>query len=243
VSPEPVSAGPRVRELRAASRRALLWRLGQAVAVAVAVAAAGWLAFLSPVLALDPDRIAVVSEGELDLAAAQDVIADVSGVPLPRIGIRSLEKRLEEIPTVHTATVSRRWPDGLSVELVARQPVAAVPGDAGFVVFDREGVELGTSPAPPPGIPVVNVPLGENTARILAAALHVIAGLPEDLRATVTGVSAQSDASITFTLSGGATVRWGTDTDNELKLAVLQTLRQVPARIYDVSTPRAPLTE
>jgi len=238
------SLSQRVREVESATRRVLLRRAAAVAAAVAVVVAVGWVAFLSPVFALDPDRVSVSGpEGQVDLAAARIVTDSLAGVPLPRLDVGDLEARIEEIPSVLDAAVRREWPRGLAVALTPRVPVAAVPGDGGVVLFGVDGVQIGSAAGAPPGVPVVDVPINEDTARVLAAVLDVLAVMPPELRAEVAGAAATSDASITFTLTGGATVRWGTNADNDLKLAVLQTLRQVAARVYDVSTPRAPITE
>lgn len=214
-----------------------------AAAIAVTVALA-WTAFGSPLFSLDPHRIAVTARGEgVDLAAAQAIVSESAGVPLPRLRTTAMERRLEELTGVRTALVERAWPRGLTVSLDARVPVVAVPADGGVALFDADGVDLGIVETAPPGIPVMDVPLGSDTSRTLTAALAVLASLPEDLRGQVTGVAAPAAEQITLTLGDGAVVHWGDNTENDLKASVLATLRQVPASLYDVSTPRRPVTQ
>jgi cell division protein FtsQ len=50
---------------------------------------------------------------------------------------------------------------------------------------DQDGVQVGRADAPPEGLPVVQVPVGE--ARILASTLGVLESLPADLLAAIGG--------------------------------------------------------
>lgn len=243
VSAASPSLAARMGERAASTRRVLLRRAGIVAALLAGALAVAWLAFASPLLALDPARVVVTApEGQVDLAAALAVVDAHAGTPLPRLDTRGIAASLEEIPSVRTAVIERQWPQGLAVAIEPRTGVVAVPSDEGFAVFDAEGVHITTVAAAPAGIPIVDVPIGEDTSRILATALAVLASLPEALRAEVGALSAATTDSIEFVLADGATVRWGDDSEAELKVSVLQTLRQVQAAYYDVSTPRRPIT-
>lgn len=242
--PQPLpSLQVRLLERTRAARRASLRRIGMVALVASAAVALLWVAFASPLFAFDPTRLTVEDPGgTAENAVVQEFADAYAGVPLPRLDTSGLADRLEGEPGIRTAVVQRVWPRGLVVTLEPRLPAAAVPAEEGMVLFDAEGVRIGVG-APPEGIPVVDVPLGEeDTARTLQAALAVLAALPDELRPQVAGVSATNADSITLTLSDGATVRWGGNAENELKARVLETLRQLPASVYDISTPRRPIT-
>lgn len=229
----------RVRAARAAVRHRL-WTL---IAWAVVLGGLGWVVFFSPVFALDTEAVALDAPAEqVDTAAVMAVVGSQAGTPLPRLGTSALRQELLQIPSVADATVDRRWPDGLRIAVTARVAAAAVPSEAGFEVYGLDGVRIATVAEQPPAIPVVAVPIGDDTPRVLTAVLDVLASMPADLRASLTGAAAETVDSITFTLSDGATVFWGSATENDLKAAVLAALRQVPARVFDVSTPRTPVT-
>ena len=161
---------------------------------AVLVGALGWLLFLSPVLALDPELVQV--EGAGSVVAVDQVLGVVdahAGTPLPRLDTVRLRDQVLDVPGVREARVTRDWPHGLVVELVAREPVAAVPeqsgaptqGAAGFALLDMDGVQVGRVDAAPDGLPVVDVPVGDE--RTLTAVLSVLQRLPADLLAQVAG--------------------------------------------------------
>ncbi|WP_449385349.1 cell division protein FtsQ/DivIB [Cellulomonas soli] len=235
---------------RARARRVLARRqVAGVVGGAVLLGALGWLLLLSPVLALDVDEVVVDGAGAVvAVDAVMAAVAPYDQTPLPRLDTVGLRDRVLEVPGVREAKVTRVWPHGLKVQLVAREPVAAVPAaagePAGFALLDMDGVQVGRVDAAPEGLPVVDVPVGD--ARTLGAVLQVLEQLPADLLAQVGGVSAQTQDTVTMTLRDGVRVDWGSAQDTALKVAVLTALRASPsttgATVFDVSAPTLPIT-
>jgi cell division protein FtsQ len=237
---------------RARARRTVARRKVVLSACAVVTAGAlGWLLLLSPVLALEPAEVEVRGAGTV--VAVDQVLAVVDthgGTPLPRLDTVALRDHVLEVPGVREARVTRAWPHGLTVVLVAREPVAAVPerteaGVApGFALLDMDGVQVGRVDVAPEGLPVVDVPVGDK--RALHAVLSVLQQLPADLLAQVQAVSAHTQDAVTMTLRDGVEVDWGSAVETPLKIAVLATLRASAATqgaaVFDVSAPRLPIT-
>ncbi|MBO0925698.1 FtsQ-type POTRA domain-containing protein [Cellulomonas sp. zg-ZUI199] len=252
VRPAVVSTTSRERFAeRARARRNLARRqvVGGAAGV-VGVGALGWLLLLSPVLALDVTQLEVTGAGTV--VAVDQVVAVVherAGTPLPRLDTVGLRDRVLEVPGVREARVVRQWPRGLAVQLVSREPVAAVPEEApatGLVLLDEQGVQVGRADAAPAGLPVVDVPVGDE--RTLSAVLHVLEQLPPDLLGQVASVAAASQDTVTMQLrDGGPRIDWGSAEQTPLKLAVLAALRAAPeaagASVFDVSAPQMPITK
>lgn len=261
VRPPVVSQGSAARFAeRARARRRLAWRQILLVAGSVVVVAGvAWVLLFSPVLALDREQVAVTGAGTVvAVDQVRAVVDEEAGTPLTRLDTARLRSALLDVPGVRDVVLTRDWPHGLSVALVSREPVAAVPesadvveragdaggsGGAGYALVDEEGVQVGRADAPPEGLPVVEVPVGE--ARILAAALGVLHALPEPLLADIGQVSAGTQDTVSFVLRDGATVEWGSAQDASLKAAVLQALRAAPETAgsarYDVSAPTMPV--
>lgn len=246
---------------RARARRNLARRQILLVgASTVLVGALGWLLFVSPVLALDPVQVHV--EGAGTVVAVDQVLGVVqahAATPLPRLDTVGLRDEVLEVPGVREARVTREWPHGLAVVLVAREPVAAVPepvgaadgapqgaqpAPAGFALLDMDGVQVGRVDAAPEGLPVVDVPVGDK--RTLGAVLSVLQQLPAELLAQVGGVSALTQDTVTMSLRDDVQVNWGSASETPLKVAVLSALRAsaaaAGATIIDVSAPRLPIT-
>lgn len=243
----------RARAHRRLTQRRILIVLG----ALVAAGGLAWLLFFSPVLALHAAQVQVTgADSVVAVDQVQAVVDARDRVPLPRLDTAALRSELLEVPGVRDATVTREWPHGLSVALAAREPVAAVPEGSdvaqsaegtptgtGFALVDEEGVQVGRADEAPEGLPVVEVPVGEE--RVLSAVLGVLEQLPADLLAQVGQVSATTQDSVNFTLRDGAAVEWGSSQDSALKAAVLSALRAAPETAgstrYDVSAPTMPV--
>lgn len=259
VAPGVVSArsAERFAERARARRRLAVRQLVLVGSGVLAVGGLAWLLLVSPVLALDPARVTISGAGTV---VAVDQVAAVVGAraqtPLPRLDTVALRDALLEVPGVRGARVMRDWPQGLVVELVSREPVAAVPEEpgatvsgpegpgAGFALLDMEGVQVGRVDVAPEGLPVVTVPVGD--ARTLGAVLTVLEALPPDLLGQVAQVSAQTQDTVGMTLRDGVEVQWGSAQQTALKIAVLQALRAAPSsagsQMFDVSAPTLPIT-
>lgn len=232
---------------RSAMRRRLTRRKVMWAAVGAGVAGAlAWLLFLSPVLALDVSKVEVTGQGSVvDPTAVLAVVAPLDGTPLPRLDTVELRRSILDVPGVRAAEVVRRWPHGLRITIVSREPVAAVPDAEGVVLLDVDGVQVGRAAEAPAGLPVITVPLGDDT-RAMTAVLGVLQRLPDDLAAQVASASASSQDTVQLVLADGAEVEWGSADQTALKARVLQTLRAAPASagaaVYDVSAPTMPIT-
>jgi cell division protein FtsQ len=235
----------RLAEKAAADRRLLLHRLGVALAVLALVGGAAWVLLFSPLLALQGDKIELAGvEGHVDAAEVRAAVEPEIGTPLLRVDTSAVADRVATLPAVERAQVARSWPDGVTVTVVPRQPVAAAPVEGGWVLLDDDGVQVTTVPEVPADLPEVTVPLSTSaeTAPALEAVLSVLGALPPDLLGQVAQAGATSADHVTLTLADGATVRWGDAGESELKVEVLLVLRQQPAGVYDVSVPRSPTT-
>ncbi|MCB2178057.1 MAG: cell division protein FtsQ/DivIB [Actinomycetales bacterium] len=222
--------------------RVLAWS-----AAGVVVAALAWLLLLSPVLALQADEVAVRVEGDravVDVTAVTTILTNLAGTPLPRLDTVGVRREVLDVPGVRAASVTRSWPHGVLVTVVARDPVAAVPEGGGYALLDAEGVQVGRSDDAPKDLPVVTVPLDDPAA--MTAVLLVLQQLPADLAADVTGASAENQDAVRLSLSDGTTVEWGSADQSALKAAVVRTLRASKAaagvKVYDVSAPTLPIT-
>lgn len=234
----------RVAMRRRLTRRKVVWTAATVGALAVVA----WVLFWSPVLALHVAEVQVVGEGTVvDPAAVMAAVTPLDGTPLPRLDTVELRRQVLDVPGVRAAEVARLWPHGLRITVVSREPVAAVPATSGdgFVLLDVEGVQVGRATAPPAGLPVIAVPVGDDT-RAMTAVLAVLQGLPPDLAAQVSAASADSEDTVRLTLADGAQVEWGSADQPALKARVLATLRAAPASagaaVYDVSAPTLPIT-
>ncbi len=204
-----------------------------------------WVLLWSPVLGLRADDVQVSGAGGVvDVQQVRAVVGAHDGTPLPRLDLGAVRAAVLDVPGVRAVEVSRDWPHGVVLGLVAREPVAAVPDGTGFGLLDDEGVQVGRVDTAPNGLPVVDVPADD--PRTVTAVLAVLHGLPPGLLADVGSVSAQSLDTVRLGLRDGTQVEWGSADQTALKAAVLQALRAAPqsagARVVDVSAPTLPVT-
>ncbi|GAA1969628.1 hypothetical protein GCM10009718_01450 [Isoptericola halotolerans] len=231
---------------RSAMRRHRSWRMVVAAVLAlVLLGGAGWVVGWSDLLALESGGVTVSGEGStVDADAVRETVEAAVGTPLVRVDTGALRDEILAMRGVKDVTVARSWPRGIDVALTARVPVAAVPDGGRYVLLDDEGVRVGSRKKVPSSLPVVSVPLDEESAGSLRAALAVVSALPADLAREVEQVSAQTQDDVETLLRDGVSVRWGGETNLPLKLEVVLTLREVAqdAGVIDVSSPELPVT-
>jgi len=211
------------------------------VLVGLLVWAVGWTSLLSV--------REVVVEGPPSVSAAdvRRAAGDLGGVPLARVDLGAIEARVEQLPAVAGATVTRSWPATVRVVVVARVPVVAIKSTDGVALVDSSGAVARTVASPPPGLPLLRTggsAAADQEARTpqALAAISVVATLPADLRTKVVAAGAVGPEDVRLTLLGGAVVRWGGTGEGSLKSSVLRALLKQPAKVYDVSAPLLPTT-
>jgi cell division protein FtsQ len=229
-------AGARPSGARHRGRRVL------AVGLALVIlAVAGW-ALLGPTL-LVVRHVQVTGAGaQVPAAAVREAARIPLGTPLARLDGAAAQRRVDRLPAVLSAHVSRSFPDTVVIAVRPRVPALAVPTAGGFALVDSYGVTVSSAAAVPAGMPVLTSPppVLRGSPAVRAAAL-VIEHLPAQLRAAVSSVSA-TGVTVTLRLAGGITVVWGGPGEAAQKAAVLSELLSTHARYYDVSDPSTAVT-
>ena len=136
-------------------RRLVGWLVGMGL-----VAGVIWL-FRSPLLSVDRVDVSgvVASNAATDLAESGVVV----GVPLISVDVSEVEARLEQDPWVVQASVARRWPHAVEVEVTERIPVAWVRGRSGTGRLAIDGVVV-SGGEPPEGAPLIESDLSTPVA-------------------------------------------------------------------------------
>jgi cell division protein FtsQ len=222
-----VAVHPRIRSrrievLRDAGRR----RLRRAVVVVgvACVLLAAAAVVRSPLL--DVDEVATTG-GDHTTAEQVRLAAGIGrGTPMVGLDTRAAERRVEALPWVADATVTRTWPGGVHVTIDERTAVATVPaGESRWAVVDAEGRVLDVTDVAPPGLPTLSGVaggLGEGRSLPDASddALTVLSALVEALPGGVAGVSTELDV----TLGYGGVVRFGSTAELDDKVVALETV-------------------
>jgi cell division protein FtsQ len=248
---------PRIRQRRVAirrreGRRRLTWVV--AVVVVVAVVAAGWGLLHTGWFSAD----AVTVEGPHPQTSTAAILgaAHLEGRP-PLISVNSGADaaRVEALPYIASAQVSRHWPDGVTVTVTERVPtlVMAGPGSS-WSILDGDGRTLQVVTARPAGLVVLVVHtdgggmtparVGHTLAPEADGAVTVCRTLPAAFAAQVVSVTAAPDGTISLDLNSGITVQLGAATDLDAKYedvaSIIAHASLIGAKVIDVSVPQSP---
>lgn len=197
-------------------------RIGASLAFAGAIAGLVALYF-SPVLRVQEVEVggaATVSAADVEARAALD------GASLLTANLHAAESRVEELPMVKEATITRAWPQTVRIAIVERTPWAVWQAGSRNYTVDEDGVVL--EAAAPDGAPVISV-LGadvrlepgqsvDQDAVTLARALTE--QVPAELALNVATFEWSGDSGLTLTTDAGYRVVLGDSQDMEYKLAV-----------------------
>ena len=235
-----------------APRRRTPWR-----AAFIALAGLGILAGVA--WALLGSRLLVVrsiSVTGTHLVSSAQVLAaaDVPlGTPLMRVNTTQVERRVEAIRQVAAASVTKNWPDHLTITVKERVPVLAVRmAGGGYDLVDPAGVIVRWSAALPAALPLFRTALPGAALRGdagLAATSAVLTELPSWLfesvaEVAVTGVPSGSgtEQQVTLYLRDHKTVVWGGTDRAAQKDRELAILMRNPGSYFDVSAPGTAVT-
>jgi cell division protein FtsQ len=213
--------------------RILLWT----AILTVAGVGLGLLLYFTPIMsarAIVVTGLDVVTEQEVDDAAAVKL-----GTPLLQINTDAVAERVATIRRVASCRVQREYPSTLRITVVERTPVVVKDYADGPHLFDRDGVDIVTAPAPT-SLPYLDTDNPSPSDPPTKAALAVLLSLRPEVAGQVVRIAAPSVASITLTLVDGRVVVWGTNDRTEQKAEKLAALLTQPGRTFDVSSPDLP---
>jgi cell division protein FtsQ len=224
---------------RRSLRRKLLLALAALLVVAL-VAGAVWVVFWSSYVTV---RSAQVSGNGSVGTARIERAADVPvGTPLARVDLDAIRKRVEAIPAVKSADVSRAWPHRVRVVVTERVPIAVVNRGDGLRALDADGVMFGSYAKMPKRLPLVRTQ-PDTPTEALAEGGKVIGSLPASVAARVATIEVDSIDQISLVLHNGRRVVWGSAEQSAQKAEVLAVLLSRPGQVIDVTVPGRPTTE
>jgi len=240
---------PRIRArraevLRGQARRRLRVALGALIVLAVLVGC--WALLHSRAFSA---RVVTVV-GAVHTPASEIIAAAGLADHPPLIDVTSAATaRLERLPWVAQATVTREWPDGVRIHVVERSPVAAVSDGGRWMLVARSGKVLARVAAPPAAVVHVSSPaapgLPGTTMPSARPALQVAASLPVAFKSQVASVDAGPRGTVTLHLTSGLTVDLGSTAELERKYediaAILAGAKLTSGDVIDVAAPAAPI--
>jgi len=165
------------------------------------------------------------------------------GDKLARVETRAVAANFENLDWVEDAKVSRNWIDGkVTIAITERTPVAIFNN----IAIDSKGESFAIREAPVE--PLVRV-----EATDLAAAKRAVAfltSLPVDLKSALTVIKVRGSGALVLVVNNSGKqleIRWGSDSDNALKIKVYKALISLPENAdikrIDVSAPHAPIVK
>lgn len=218
------------------------------VALAVAVLAVGAWAVLwfTPVATVKEIRVEGVVNG--DAAAISEATGITVGEQLARVDTDAAARSVAGQPWVEKVTVSRSWPSTVTVDVVEHRGVAHIRATDGEHLFNAEGREFLVGPPPPGSVELVRVPRvaeprpGELDAdpAVVRAALEVLAGLPEPVRAEVARIDAPGATRIALQLHDGRDIYFGSSDRAPEKGRAAEIVMGREGQHWDVSNPVVP---
>lgn len=222
-----VPIDPRIRTRRDQVRRDGSRRRRRHAAIGLAVVGALIAGVgLSRSSLLDVERIEVVGARHTSPEAVRSALGIDRGDAMIGIDGGHAAHMVEALPWVARAEVERNWPGTVRILVQEREPIATIELVKGrFALVDRTGRVLDVgSERPPALLALTDVPgriaEGGRLPSETHAALDVIADAQEQMPGAFTTVSTGLDA----ILRSGATVRFGSADELDLKLVAVATV-------------------
>jgi cell division septal protein FtsQ len=165
------------------------------------------------------------------------------GERLARVEPRAISTKIEMLDWVKSADVSRNWINGkVVISLTPRTPIAIYKDQ----VIDSSGSSFVPQGEPPQGLIEIHAASIEDAVKAVA----FFTELPEELNSSLTVVKVRATGALVLLVENNGKkveLRWGTDSDNELKTKVYKALIALPENAdikrVDVSAPHAPIVK
>ena len=232
----------RIDVMRAKGRRRL--RLLLLIIAVLSLGVGGY--FLSKSSLFDVDEI-VIEGVSTELEGEVREAADINkGKPLLEVDTSSSSKRIEAIPWVREARISRSWGGTITIRVSTREPVAAFLSEEGWVVVDIEGRVLDKEDELPYDLlpieeEVGSLSIGEWAPEQVIPLIQVAGTISTELTGDVSSIKGGNQ--IELLLFGGGKILFGDSSDIEEKaLAAATILSQVDQSSVLHIDVRAPLT-
>ncbi|MGO3146913.1 MAG: FtsQ-type POTRA domain-containing protein [Leucobacter sp.] len=217
--------------------------------VYIASAAVGALVLFVALGAFTP----LMSVRDVQVEGAQSVnVEEVSqslqrfeGVPLALVDENDVLRALEGFPLIQRFAVERVPPHTLLVRIEERVPAIALEEKGVYRQYDAAGVLVAEGAELPVGVPLGEGSLRATSSPAFHAASKIVRDLPTDIRSQLVSAKATSTQDVTFVMSSGVEVFWGSAEETRRKALVLTTLlSSLEGRAVshiDVSSSSAPI--
>ena len=211
------------------------------------VLGAGWWVTNSPVF--DMRSLAIQGNGHLSVRQVATLAGLDANTNVMWLSQRAVERRLEADPWILDATITRRLPSGITIDVVERVPTAVTQGDRPMLVAG-DGMVLGAASSPAsarlPAIAAPTHPAAVGDRLPVSPELTAAAVLPPSVRPLVGVITRDGDGALVLLMRDGVTVYFGDASDVAAKATALRTVlawaaqHSVQFRYVDVRAPAVP---
>lgn len=220
------------------------WLIGGGLVAIIALVVA--VVWFSPWLVVKNIDVEGVVHGD------KDAIVEASGITenqkLIRLNTNAAARSVAGQPWVDSVTISRSWPQGVTISVREFAPVVFIRATDGEHLFSAKGEEFVTAPPPPGVIEVVDAPRVDEPVdgkidpepRVIKAVLDVVKALPEPVAHRVERISAPSEAEIKLFLTDGYEVYFGSSDNATEKARATEIVLSRDEKTWNVSNPRLP---
>lgn len=222
--PRPVKGHILLDEKAERRLRRIRWRrIGVALGLMFGIAGMVGLYF-SPLLRVQSVEVVGATTVNPDFVAQ---IADLEGESMLRVSPAQIESEIERLPMVLNATVKRKWPNSVRIEISERQPWGLWQSGGEQYVIDAEGFVL-SGVAAPEGAPLIvdagpprNLVAGDRIDSDAVLFTHTLyRRVPEQLSLTISALQYSQETGLTLFTDAGYSVVLGDSQNSEYKLAV-----------------------
>ena len=252
----PQTINPRIRERRESVERSRTQKRLRLAGIAVAAVALVALAvgllytpwFGAKVVTITgahpntPDRTIVAAAGLLH----HPPLINVDPIPTA--------VRVESLPYIASAQVTRHWPDTVVIHVTERVPVMVMSGpNASWSILDGNGRTLAVTPVRPalpvlivhaPAGPVPPAPVGATVGVAANSGLTVARTLPPAFAGQVVSITVAADGTVSLALNSHLVVLLGTVSNLNAKYedvaAIIAHASLRGAHTIDVTVPQSP---
>lgn len=220
--------------------------VGIAVIAAVIVGAVVWFTPLTSIKNVEVNGVVHANAEELQKASGIE-----AGQNLAKLDSAGAAKKVAEQPWVRRATVSRSWPSTAKIDITEYSSVLFMRATDGDHLFDAEGNEFLTAPAPEGTVELVEAPRVDQPTNgkidpepeALNAALKTAAALSEQLRAEVAQIKAPSATEISLKMKNGKAFFIGSTDNLQQKVRAVELLKDREENNWNLSNPLQPTVQ
>jgi cell division protein FtsQ len=200
---------------------------------------------------LDVDRVEVSGARETPVESVLKITGlSTQGHAMIAVDRFALARKIERLPWVESAEVTRKWPNAVRVRIHERTAIGVIAVPGGVALLDGAGRVLGTAKEPPAGTIAITAPdkvpgPGRLVGPAIRSALAVLRGLSAELLPKVRSVHRLDGKPPTYelTVENAVTIRIGEATQVAEKLAAAEAVLAVqhtPGTVIDVRVPQSP---